>query len=648
MNLLSTQNRKPLLVCLALWAVFSVYALCNLSHIALVVRMGVEQKDIAMVYYSPSGHWNEGEALRVTLEPGNNEAVFWLPGLLSGSAVRFDPGMNTQTFSVENVSWISTTSDHVTVPLSDISNPRPDASELSLNTALILVAHDNDPQLMVPTLPLITRLWGARWPALVSLFGFALLLMSRWRGWSPVSLAGIYVGAAAIFYFLTSLMIGPRIPLIDDWRYLISSPFNLIDGNWDWLTVVGNDTYFLTNQLFDFVVLNLTNANFFVLRGFAVSTLLVQIAAQFVVIRRVMDTAPSAAAIAVGLCIWSLVSNEYWAATTIAYQQGLPTLFGTLLLLRLTAPGGALVDRRNVVLIMLCCLASGLAYISGGLLLLSLGIAYLLAKGWPSTPRRELLPGYIIAATGLVLLILQFVLVIIQQGSLLQHNHHSESVYPTDHRFWIFFFALFGRAAGYNGLWLPLDMFFCGLILAPSLLLVLPSVRRSFGAQLQSAVMLALYAGMGAATYAAVVAFGRAGFAATTEPATVITAMGKGRFHFWPVAAMLPYAWIGWYLVTTLVLRVRVAALGTVATLLLIPKSLPVMDYVSFARQMADGARDGARCVVEHEKRLPDTPLNMCLSLTGVPADIGNAVDRLKARNSPTYRELMREGTGAE
>ncbi len=640
-------TRNSLLICLALWALFSVYAMCNLSHIALVVHMTVDQKDTAEIYYSPTGQWNENESVRIPIEPGGNETIFWLPGLLSGDSIRFDPGMLPQSYRIASMTWISTASDDFPVPLSKVQNLHSQASTLSSADGLQLTALDNDPQLGVPTPPLTTRIWAARWPFLASLSGLAALFLFRWRRWQPYWLAALYVGSAAIFYFFACLIVGPRVPMFDDWRYVIPSRFDLVDGGWQWLGAVGNDTYFLTNQVFDFIVLKLTNVDFLALRGFSVTVLLAQLTAQFIVIRRVLGATQGVAAIAVGLCIWSLTSNTYWSMTTIAYQQALPTFFGTLLLLRLISPDGNLRDRPGASLIVLASLASGLSYISGGMLLLSLGIAYLAACDWPRATLRRFSPGYTIGGMGLFLLVLQFTLVIIQQGSLLEHNHHSESVYPTDHRFWLFFFALFGRAAGYDGVSVPMDIFLCAIVLIPTLALAVPKVRSRLRAHHSGATMLALYAGIGAVTYAAIVSFGRAGFAAATEPAAVVTGMGKGRFHYWPIAAMLPFVWVGWYLVLSLLPRIRVPAMATVAALLLAPKSLPVMDHVSFLRQWADVAKDGAQCAVAHEQRAPGSSL-VCTSLTGAPADIGVALEALKARNSPTYRELMREGATSE
>jgi hypothetical protein len=222
-------------------------------------------------------------------------------------------------------------------------------------------------------------------------------------------------------------------------------------------------------------------------------------------------------------------------------------------------------------------------------------------------------------------------------------------VFPTDRRFWLFFFALFGRALGYGGVWVPADILYTLLALLPAVIIGMQRLRALFRADAPATqptwTLLALYAGIGSASYAAIVAFGRAGFAPADSAASVITAMGKGRFHFWPVAAMLPYAWLGWM---ALLQRVRLGATAAsviVGTLMLAPKSLLLLDNVATLRDIDRSAHDGARCVVAHLADAEAGRPVVCRALTSAPNDIGPTLMHLHAIKSRLYDEVIAEGT---
>jgi hypothetical protein len=634
---------------LALWLVTSVYLICNLGHVQLAVTMSTDAEDVAQTYYSRDAQWNEPQSVIIALAAGRNELRFGLPGLLTGSVVRFDPGQRTATYRISSVRWLCSSAE-IPVPLDTLINARADASTLVLSAGeLVLTARDNDPQLFIPTPGWSARVAGAGGPLCAVLALLMFLAYAIHQRLSPPRLAGVFLGICALFYFAACLFIGPRLPLFDDWRYVLPGPFNLINGSWQWLTVVGNDTYFLTNQVLDFLVLKFSNVDFLWLRGVAAVLLLLQLAMQYRVISRAAQASPVVAAVAVALGIWSLSAGAYWSGTAIAYQQGLPTLFGTLMLVQLVARDGSIRSRVSLSALIACCIASGLAYISGGILIASLGVAYLLAVDWGRAPRSAMRIAAALLGAGVVLLVLQFVLVSIQQGSLLEHNHHSASVYPNDRRFWLFFFALYGRALGYGGVWVPLDVLYTALALFPAVVLGLQRLRALFSDTVSDPhptwIMLALYAGIGSASYAAIVAFGRAGFASADAAATAITAMGKGRFHFWPVAAMLPYAWLGW---AALAQRMRTGATyvtAIVGVLMLAPKSLPLLDHVAALHESDRQAREGARCAVSHLADADAGRPVVCTVLTGIPNDISSTLIQLRQIKSHLYDELLDEGT---
>jgi hypothetical protein len=633
----------------ALWLVTTAYLICNLGHIQLAVAVSSDAADVTQVYYSRDARWNEPESTAAALAPGRNDVRLGLPGLLTGSFVRFDPGRRAATYRISSLRWIGTGSE-IPVALSALINARTDASDVALSAnELVLVAHDNDPQVLVPTPAWGARIAGALWPLGISLVALVFVAFALRRRVGLPALAAALLATCALLYFFACLTIGPRLPLADDWRYVLPGPFNLINGSWQWLGVVGNDTYFLTNQILDFLVLKFSNVDFLWLRGVAVVLLLLHLAMQYRVVSRAAQASPAVAAVAIMLGIWSLAAGAYWSGTTIAYQQALPTIFGTAMLVQLVAHDGSIRSRLSLGLLIACCLGSGLSYISGGVLILSLGVAYLLAVDWRRAPSSAVRIVAVLLGFAIALLVLQFALVSNQQGSLLQHNHHSESVFPTDRRFWLFFVALYGRALGYGGLWVPADILFTLLALLPALVLGVQRLRALFRGAAPEAqptwTLLALYAGIGSVSYAAIVAFGRAGFASADSAATVITAMGKGRFHFWPVAAMLPYAWLGW---AALLQRMRIGttlAGAVVGTLMLAPKSLLLLDNVSTLRDIDRSAHDGARCVVAHLADAEAGRPVVCTTLTSAANDIGPTLIHLRAIKSRLYDEVVEEGT---
>ncbi len=643
-----TYNLGHVVLALVLWLLTTIFLICNLGHIQLVVDVVTDAADTAHVYYSRNAQWKETESLSAKLTPGHNEVRLGLPGLLTGNVIRFDPGRRVATYRISSVRWRCSSAE-IPVPLDQIGNGRGDAMSLALSAGeLVLIARDDNPELVIPTPGWGARIAGASWPLGIAFAAFVFVAFALRRRVGLARIAAALLGLCAVLYFFVCISVGTPLPFADDWRYVVPGPFNLIDGGWKWLGVVGNDTYFLTNQVLDFLVLKLSNVDFLWMRGVAAALLLLQLAVQYRVVSRAAQASPAIAAVAVMLGIWSLAAGAYWYGTAIAYQQALPSIFGTLMLMQLMAHDGSIRSRLSMGLLIACCFGSGLSYISGGILILSLGIAYALAVDWRRAPRSAMHIAGVLVGFGVVLLMLQFILVSNQQGSLLEHNHHSASVYPNDKRFWLFFFALYGRALGYNGFWAPADMLYAALALMPATILGVQRLRALFRdtepERYPAWTMLALYAGIGSASYAAIVSFGRAGFAPADSAATVITAMGKGRFHFWPIAAMLPYAWLGWAALLHRLGAARVAIGAIVGVLMLLPKSLPLLDNVSRARELREYMREGARCAVVH---LADAEAHrpvVCTDLTSAPIDIGPTLVHLREIKSRVYADVVLEG----
>lgn len=638
---------------LLLWILGSVYIASNTAPWQLTAVVESDAADIAQLFYSRDQAWAENVSLLRNLAPGANAITFTLPQLWPGDRVRLDPGRRPASYRIASLRWRHGGFDFA-VPLANVENANRESCGSSLaDSALMLQCQGVDSQLFVPTPAPWQKIASCAIPLGVPLLGLLLLFQAARRR-SVIFAATTVLSACALCFCIVTLLHGPTLPLYDDWRYLVPGPFDLVDfGNWSWLTVVGNDTYFLTNQLLDFSVLQLTNVDFFSLRAVALVLLLLQLHMQWKVITRHAGGDPSVAAVAVALGVWSLCSNGFWGTTAIAYQQFLPTLFGTCMLLVVTRMRNDKLSLPSAAALLACAAASGLAYISGGLLVLSLGIACW-ARTWGvlRAPLRRS-PALLLIPAGIALLALQFVLVSHQQGSLLQHNHAVSSVYPTDQRFWFFFFALFGRALGYDGNCVPVDMMLTLLFVLPAPFLAWRMLRPVAASGVEESntsswwTLLYVYAVAGGVGYAAVVAFGRAGFVPADSSAQAIAALGKARFHYWPLAAMLPYCWLGWAELARRAQTGSTALRAAIAVALVVPKSTMAMAHDYYISSYRDVAQTGAACIAAHVEDAQQSRPVFCEVITAARLDLGPLLLRLKQRGSPLYVALLREGNRA-
>lgn len=630
-----------------LGVILLVIATINALPIWLVADVVVAEPDTAVAYYSADGQWSEAHTVSQPLIPGMNRVALRLPSLRLGDRIRLDPGQTQTNYHVLSLRWFRGGLG-VDIPLSAVANPRPDAMNMRLVTnRLELTAHDIDPQLIVPLPTLGWRTASLLWPLGVLAAIMLGALVAQWRGrLGIVGVASIFVSAGIALYLTMYAQYAARLPIFDDWRYVIPSQFDLIGGRWEWLRAVGNDTYFLTGQIIDFLVLKLSNVDFGWLRAVALMLLLLHLWAMQRILVRCMAT-PVATAVGIALLILTLSVNSYWGSTAIAHHQFLPVLFGSLMLLHLIARHGGIRPNWSRTLLLVLAIASGLAYISGGLFIVALAAGLLLAhadelrhRPWPPA----LHAGIWLLGLGIALLTLQIILVGRSQGALLDHSHVSASIYPDDRRFWLFLIGLFGRALGYAGYQYGIDAALTVLALIPVVVLGFDRVWNGFfrGHQCEHRVpvMLALYGGIAAVTYASAVAFGRAGLVAADASTEAIIWTSKARFHYWPIAAMLPFLWLGWIELARRS-RDRIEILATfAAVLMLVPKSLATWDWVGNFRAIADGAARGAHCIAAQWEADPSHVV--CETITGPPINLSGPLQRLRDEDRVLYRDIQR------
>ncbi|WP_313916702.1 hypothetical protein [Tahibacter sp.] len=642
---------QTFLLSLLLGAMACAYAYINFYPMWLSVELVSDKEDITQVFHSANGMWNEQESASKPLASAVDQINFDIPAGSMGSGVRFDPGQRPTEYHLLSVRWQRGAMSRQVEPAT-IVNLRPDQQQLRVDGQRVLVTvSDNDAQVMLPA-PSRTWLVFSLWPLFLVVLASLAIARMAWRDRAgAVDVATLYLVMCAGVYGIATIAGMPELPFMDDWRYYVPGAFQLTGSNYRWLTMVGNDTYFLTGQLLDFVALRVSNASFEAVRWTGIGVLLVYLVAM----RRSIIVAGGPAAgtaVAIALIAGVLGETGYWGGTGIAYHQFLPVMFSVLVFAYVGKYNERASALTSTLVLVALCAAAGLAYISGGLMLACAGAGLLVAHADRSKGLRTpaIRAGITVFVTGTALLLLQIWMVSTQQGSLADHNHAAASVYPNDRRFPIFFAAQFGRAAGYPGTNVTIDAILLVVCLLPALLLVTERIWRGLfrGIPAQRPLMVGLSIGAAAmaATYAAAVAFGRAGFLDAAADPVIITTVAKARFHFCTIAALLPLIWLGWVELALRWQERRVAMHGyliaaLVALVLLVPKSTTTWSVVEDLRKTNEQATEGAYCAMTQFADSADTQPVICEMLVGLKLDMRPTLELLKSQDRALYRDLQ-------
>ncbi len=648
---MSFGRTKTFLLALLLGAMACTYAFINFYPIWLSVELVSDKEDTTQVFHSANDMWNEKESASKPLASAIDRINFDIPAGSIGSGVRFDPGRRPTEYHLLSVRWQRGAMSSQVEPAT-IVNLRPNHQQVRVDGQRVLVrASDDDAQVMLPS-PSRTWLAVSLWPLFLVVLASLATARMAWRGrYDAVDVATSYLVMCAGVFGIATIAGMPELPFYDDWRYFVPGVFHLTGSNYRWLTIVGNDTYFLTGQLLDFVVLRVSNGSFEAVRWMGIGVLLVYLLAMR---RAIIGAGAPAAGTAVGIALIAgvLGENGYWGGTGIAYHQFLPLMCAALVF----AYVGKYNERASamtstLVLVALCAIA-GLAYISGGLMLSCAGAGLLVAhadrtKGLRTPAIRA---GITVFVAGTALLLLQIWMVSTQQGSLTDHNHAVASVYPNDRRFSIFLAAQFGRAAGYPGSSSAIDVILLIVCVLPALVLIVErfwrGLIRGIPAQRPLIVGLSIGATAMAATYAAAVAFGRSGFLDDAAQQSFITTIAKARFHFCTIAALLPLIWLGWVEFALRWHERRDARHGyliaaLVAVVLLVPKSTAIWSVVEDLRRTNEQTTEGAYCAMTQFTDPAYAQPIICEMLTGLKQDMRPTLELLKSQDRALYRDLQ-------
>lgn len=633
---------KTIFVNLLLFCIFLGYLAINAGPVWVQFELRTDHDDMAKLYMHHGTPGYEAFSQPYPMLKGVRRIAYRLPPYWKGSDLRLDPGDQGQQYGILRAHWYGGFLDR-TQPLDELSALSGQLVSSTENAGEWVASADA--QIRIPS---VSPQW--RQAALVTAYApaFLLLFALGYAGWrrriGPVGVASIYVAAIGLTYCYFCLRFGANLPVFDDWRYVLPGPLSLIQGHWQWLLATGNDTYFLTGQIIDFLCLELFNIDFLPIRVVALALLLLNVWWVRKTVIAVNADRWLVAAMAITLCIWSFIAGRLWGGSAMAYHQAIPTFCSSLMLVHLVGAQGMLRPRYNWFLLVGAALASGLAYISGGLMVIALGSAVLLvgAAGRLLPNRRAIMfAGVAILLLGVGLMAFQFGMVTHYQGSLLDHNHAVSSVYPNDRRFWLSFFAQFGSGFGYAGYSGWIDAGLTALAVVPALLigsrLLLSLRQRAAVIERPGLILVVVYAGAASIIYAGVVAFGRAGFVDVAAAPEMMTAMAKSRLLFWPISALLPFFFLGWMEISDRFDRKRILAVA-VAALFLYPKSPAPFDLITSFDYMATKSVNGAYCAAAGIQR-GDAVIG-CPEAAGDDRDLAQGIAIMHARNAKLYREL--------
>ncbi len=623
------------------------YLAINAGPAWVFMEVRSDHEDMAQLYMHNGTRGYEKFSQPYPLLAGVRRIAYRLPPYWHGSDLRLDPGSNGNQNGILSIDWYSGFL-HWNQPLDQLrasAGSLVDGADGGERTA------SADAQIVVPAVSAVWRnvaLATAYAPA--PLLFVAVGFLAWRRRIPPTTVATIYLAAIAATYLYFCLRFGANLPVFDDWRYVIPSNMSLLQGNWQWLLATGNDTYFLTGQVIDFIVLQLSGFNFLPLRIVALGLLLLNIWWVRGIVLRTSPEKGAGAAIAISLCAWSFVAGRLWGGSTMAYHQALPTIFSSLMMLHLIGPSGQFRQKYSALLLILAAAASGLAYISGGVMVMALGASTLFIGFFsaPPTHRKVLLgTGSLLLVAGAILLGIQFAMVDHYQGSLLQHNHAVDSVYPNDRRFWLSFFAQFGLAFGYSGTSVLLDAALAVLAITPAVILAI-RLLTGYGdkrSDRPGLLLVILYSGVAATLYAGIVAFGRAGFIDPLAAPEMIAAVAKGRLLFWPITALIPFFFLSWMELTRRWNRTHVFTV-LVGGMFLWPKAPMAFDLITSFDFMASKSINGAYCVANAMAR--NAPTIACPDAAGDARDLSGAIRQLREKETHLYEQLEAFGPNSD
>ena len=611
----------------------------------LFVDLHAEKAGLTRLFVKHDGIWDIARSAVYPVEAGTSRLAFRTSALGGNEEIRFDPG-DSGRYELLRLRWHAGFLDHE----SSLSDVKALSGSVTSTGNRVIAQTDGPPlQLSLPQLPATTRQLATLSVFAPALLIFGLLSWLAYRGRAgPIAIATTYVVVIALVYAYFCLHLGAQLPVFDDWRYVLPGPLSLIEGHWSWMLATGNDTFFLTGQIIDYLCLALFNVDFMPIRWVALGLLVLNVWWVRRTVIAISDGHRIWAAIAIMLCVWSFVGGRLWGGTSMAYHQALPTLFSSLILLHLVGPTGNLRRHYRYILLLGAAVASGLAYISGGMMVIAMGLSALFV-GLAGRNSEGFLAlrnsGIALLVAGITLMAFQLAMVGHYQGSLVEHNHAAASVYPNDRRFWWSAIAQFGMALGYSGQspWINAGLALIAIV-PGAIIAVGVIVRWHNGQSIErpGLVLAIIYATVAATIYAAVVAFGRAGFIDAGAPAADVIAVAKARLLFWPISALLPFLFLGWVEATRNWGHRRLIP-ALMAIVFLVPKSTWPLDMVLNLDPMAAKSINGAYCIAE--KLEAEEPSVVCPDASGNNAELAPGLQIMMRDDAKLIRDIRRIGS---
>lgn len=429
---------------------------------------------------------------------------------------------------------------------------------------------------------------------------------SRWQGWALcacVALPWLMLGANLLAW----LRWGVDLPFLDDWRAydersaLSLSPRRLFEAI--------NNTISPVGLTLDVLAQRWLGGNSLAYQSLTMLGVLGGLLAlQWCLLGWALrDRRLQAWAFA--FCFPMLQAGSYWGEQNLAFHQALP------LLALLSAAAVCLVPRSvrrwHAVVVWVLGLLAGLSYISGAVAALMLGVAWLLVSAWYTTCAQPCVLAHRARAGGWALLIagaLTSVLQIVITRSTTPGGREQflGLTWPYQADFWLFLAGSFGRASGLSFASLGVEAAWVA-VMGIGMLVLLGMAARPLGkgssprsarvrrwALVYGPLLSVVLA------YLALVSAGRAGFReASIVDASAVFRLGAGRFHFFWVTLLFPWAAAG---VALALRRWRVPVFlgwlwGGLLALCVVAGTRGVFDVVTVYRSASDHQLSQFRCI---------------------------------------------------